>query len=99
MKTLGWFVTVGLLLSPAAVIGGPTEFVGSEQWQQRRLLEPTPAEVAGEQSGRVFIYDGVRDATVDRAMDEEFDRIQSMMFIRTKQSNPDGEVVDYDDDC
>jgi hypothetical protein len=99
MKTIGWFVTVSLLLSPAAAIGGSPEYAGSEQWQQRRLLEPTPAELAGEQSGRVFIYDGVRDTTVDRALDEQFDRIQSMMFIRTKQTNPEGEVVEYDDDC
>ena len=58
----------------------------------RRLLEPTPAELRAEQAGRIYIYDGLRDVDIDRAMDEEFHRLDSMMFIRVKITDQKGEV-------
>ena len=65
---------------------------GLLQIEQRRLFEPTPAERQAERAGRIYIYDGVRDVDVARAMDEEFDRVQSMMFIRTQVTDDMGEV-------
>jgi hypothetical protein len=74
----------------------------------RRLFHPTPTERAAEASGRIYIYDGLRDVDVQRALDEEFDRVESMMFIRTRKTEPDGElrrdpktgeVEVEDDDC
>ena len=50
----------------------------------RRLLEPTPAEVRQEHEDRVYIYDGLKEADIDRAMREQFPRVDSMMFIRVK---------------
>lgn len=61
--------------------------------EKRRLFEPTAAERAAERAGQIYIYDGLRDSTVQRAMDEAFDRIESMMFIRTEKTDESGEVV------
>ena len=72
----------------------------------RRLYDPTPAELRAETSGRIYIYDGLKDIDVERAMEQEFDRVESMMFIRLKktdekgeiQRNPETQQVVYEDD-
>jgi hypothetical protein len=61
--------------------------------EMRRLFSPTPTELAGEARGQVYIYDGLRDVDVDRAMDQEFARIENLMFIRTKKTDQKGEVL------
>ena len=58
----------------------------------RRLFEPSASEVQAEHSGRIFIYEGLRDTDVVRALEEEFDRVESMMFIREQITDDDGEV-------
>jgi hypothetical protein len=72
----------------------------------RRLFEPTQAELAAEERGRIYIYDGLRDVDVQRALDEEFERVDNMMFIRIRKTDDDGKVkrdadtgtVEYEDD-
>ena len=72
----------------------------------RRLFEPTETELAAEARGRIYIYDGVRDVDVQRALEEEFERVDNMMFIRTRKTDDAGEVkrdkdtgaVQYEDD-
>jgi hypothetical protein len=59
----------------------------------RRLFEPTAAERQQESKGRIYIYDGLTDKDVARAMDEEFERVESMMFIRLKPTDEQGEVL------
>ena len=51
-----------------------------------------------EAKGRVMIYDGMPIDVVDRAMDEQFDRIDHMMFTRIRHPAPEGEEVE-DDGC
>jgi len=68
------------------------------EWQKERLLDPTPSQLAVEAKGRVAIYDGLDSRTVDRALDEQFHRIDSMMFVRTRHTEPDGTHW-ADDDC
>jgi hypothetical protein len=58
----------------------------------RRLFEPTASELAVEARGGIYIYEGLRDIDVQRAMDEQFDRVQYMMFIRTLKTDDTGEV-------
>jgi hypothetical protein len=58
----------------------------------RRLFEPTGAEIAAEASGTIYIYDGLRDVDIQRALNEEFDRVQNMMFIRTRKTDEHGAV-------
>jgi hypothetical protein len=59
----------------------------------RRLFEPTEAEREEEATGRIYIYDGLRDIDVERAMRDEYDRIENMMFIREKKTDGKGEVL------
>jgi hypothetical protein len=96
MKTKTYMLICGLLLAPVAN-GFSTEYVGSEEWQLRRLFEPTQGELKQESKGRVVIYDGLEAEQVERAMKQEFDRIGSMMFIHIKKRKPTGELVTYDD--
>ena len=63
-----------------------------EQIEIRRLFEPTKAELAAESNGRIYIYEGLRDRDVERALDEEFERVDSMMFIRTRKTDESGKV-------
>lgn len=60
--------------------------------EQRRLFEPTEAERAAEAEGRIYIYDGLTDRDVQRALDDEFERVDSMMFIRTRKTDEDGKI-------
>ncbi len=53
----------------------------------RRLLEPTAAEVRAEHAGRVYIYDGLQETDIARAMQEQFERLDSMMFIRVQPAS------------
>jgi hypothetical protein len=53
----------------------------------------------------MVIYDGLTEPQVDKAMDQAFDRIEHMMFIRVKVPQPpkaEGaktEYVTYNDGC
>ena len=61
--------------------------------QLRRLFEPTPTDLRQERAGKVYIYEGLTDADIARAMDEAFNRVDSMMFIRVPVTDDKGEVV------
>lgn len=78
------------------------------EWQQRRLFQPTDVQLHNERQGRIFIYDGLSDKVAQRAVDEQFNRVEHMMFINTtvtdESGNPvrdeeTGEIVREDDEC
>lgn len=72
---------------------------GSEDqaWQLERLNSPSDQQLISEQSS-VFIYDGLYSHQIHAAMDSQFNRIGSMMFIREKIVR-DGVEERLDDDC
>jgi hypothetical protein len=75
-----------------------------DRYDLRRLMQPTAAELASEEKGRVHIYDSLEINEVNAALDENFERIQNMMFISINHppppgAGPDEEVEVEDDGC
>lgn len=70
-----------------------------EEWQIAMIHQPSAAQLKVEQRGRVYIYDGLYDSEVKLAMDTQFDRLENMMFVRTKVETPQGETETEDDEC
>ena len=68
----------------AVCLSGAVQARDLRDIELRRLLEPTPAEVRQEHEGRIYIYDGLKEADIEQAMREQFPRVDSMMFIRVK---------------
>jgi len=110
MRTLIPTLTLASVIS---IAGATPAVVTAEQppgdaWQHNLLFAPTAKQIEIEERGRVVIYDGLRDLDVDRAMREQFHRVQSMMFVRTvitdEQGTPEadpetGALVFEDDGC
>ena len=91
---------IGLLL--CFVLAPPTMAAdANDSFQYNALFNPTTAQLMAEDRGRVMIYDGLDNTVVERALDEQFDRIEHMMFVRTRQSTPDDddEYIVEDDGC
>ena len=70
---------------------------GSE-FQTNALFKPNKGLLLAEAGGRVMIYDGLKSETVEKAMDEQFDRIENMMFVRTQVAQEDGSY-EAENDC
>jgi hypothetical protein len=87
---------LGALLEPTAQAAD-----ANDGFQTNALFNPTPSQLKAEARGRVMIYDGLDNTVVERALDEQFDRIEHMMFVRTRQSTPDDddEYIVEDDGC
>jgi hypothetical protein len=62
-------------------------------WQLSLLFAPSNQQVKVEKKGRVVIYDGMRSSDINRAMDEQFNRIENMMFVNTTISDQSGNPV------
>jgi hypothetical protein len=80
-------LTVGTGTSAAA----SADSSSIKQWKMARLLNPTHADRKAEEKGRVMIYDGMTDREVARAMDEQFGRLEYMMFTRSIVTDDSGE--------
>ena len=91
------------VLLPAATLFVSSAMISavqaSEDYYQKLLFEPSDAVLDAETQGRVTIYDGMRYTTVMRAMDEQFERIDSMMFVGTVIEQEDGELAIEEDGC
>jgi hypothetical protein len=99
MKTSSIFrifagLLTGMLLAPVAMTAD-----AEDSFQYKALFSPSDAQQRAEARGHIMIYDGLENAVVERAMDEQFDRVEHMMFVRTRNTQPDGEVSYDDDGC
>ena len=70
----------------------------SLDYQLRRLVAPTPDERIAENRGSIYIYDSLEAADVDSALDQQFHRIQNMMFVRTRHRPTGGGPAEAEDD-
>jgi hypothetical protein len=62
----------------------------ARSWQLSLLFNPGEQQYQMERRGRVFIYDGLLDSEVERALDEQYHRVESMMFVNTVITDEDG---------
>jgi hypothetical protein len=90
---------LGDLLLGTLLMSAPFAAGAEDSFQMKVLFEPGEATLQAEKRGRVMIYDGLDEEVVDRALDEQFDRIEHMMFTRIRHTGPDGIVIVEDDGC
>ncbi len=76
-----------------------TSALATDSFYQKTLFEPSDSILKAESRGRIMIYDSMDSETVDRAMDEQFDRIDNMMFVRTHYIQASGDHYVDDDGC
>lgn len=76
-----------------------TTALARDDYQEKVLFSPDDYTLKAEARGHIVIYDGLDSDTVDRAMDEQFKRINNMMFIRIQHEQEDGEYLAEDDGC
>ena len=85
--TLSRFMTfvllMGTLLTPIVRVAD-----ANQSFQYKTLFNPTPSQLKAEERGRVMIYDRLDDALVERALDQQFGRIEHMMFTRIHEPPP-----------
>jgi len=86
-----------LLASLLALTTTPVFATGN--YYENALLTPSDSLLRAESRGRIMIYDGLDIATVERAMDEQFERIDNMMFVGIRHPVSNGEAVTEDDGC
>ncbi len=72
--------------------------VHADTYQERMLFTPSKSNLQAEARGFIMIYDGLKNETIELAMNEQFNRIENMMFVRTKYVQENGET-EADDDC
>jgi hypothetical protein len=96
------------VLAGAALLAAVANAGAADTWQERLLFDPPQSQLDAEARGRIMIYDGLTATQITQAMDEQFERIGSMMFVRTIQTDARGEplrdagtgaVVVDDDGC
>ena len=78
--------------------GNSDRVLSAEDYYQNVLTNPSEAVLRAEANGSVTIYDGLEHKVVDQALDTQFQRIDHMMFVRTRETMPDGSIDYYDDD-
>jgi hypothetical protein len=79
-----------LAVPPSAGAADPSADENLQQWQLRRLFVPTERELVHEREGNVYIYEGLTDRQVDQALDQNFDRIEYMLFLGTRRTDESG---------
>lgn len=77
-------------------------------WQMKQLFKPGKARLQSENQDKILIYQGLKDIDINRAMDDQYNRIEYMMFINVivtdsegqPLSDPDtGGIILEDDGC
>ena len=87
---------IAILLS--ALVAAPLSVGAEDSYQKRVLFSPSSEILLAEARGRIMIYDGLTNETVEKALDEQFERIGNMMFIRTLYAQENGEY-EVEDEC
>ncbi len=94
MKTINTIIVTAALMTSL----GPVHAADLEGYQQNLLLNPSASQLKAEARGRVMIYDQMENDTVELALNQQFERIENMMFVRTRYVQKDGSI-EQEDDC
>ena len=87
-------IIIPMLVIITAFLARPVTVSAADSWQEKMLFNPTPAQLEMEQTrSRIMIYHGLKDMQVTTAMDDQFDRIEHMMFTGTMATDNQGEVL------
>ena len=82
------------LIALAILLSRPSSADPADSWQEKLLFNPTPAQLQVEETRhRIMIYGGFSDVQVTQAMEEQFDRIEHMMFTGTIITDSQGETI------
>jgi len=88
----GHLCRLGLMLWLGLALPGMATATDARQtetgWQDLPLLKPADSQLAREELGQVFIYDGLGTDRVQRAMDEQFDPAKDMTYMRIHHLRP-----------
>lgn len=95
------FIIMGLISSNAAAISGELPSIGSSiqtsyqlsSWELKMIYQPSNHVLERERQGHVNIYDGFKSYQVEKILDDNFGRIENMMFTRVKMTDEYGEVM------
>jgi len=103
MNRVGSMVTSSALLWCVDIYADQHEdhVIPEDRYDLRRLMQPSAAELASEERGHVHIYDSLEINEVNAALDQNFERIQNMMFTRIHHLPPPGagpEEAEVEDD-
>jgi len=90
MKTCSTLIPATVILFASTL---PVAHADANSWQMTTLFEPSPAQIEREQKRRVMIYHGMKDTDVNRAMDEQFERVETMMFTGTIVTDDTGQPL------
>ncbi len=88
-----------LVITTIAALSAVTSVHAEDTYQQRVLFNPSENQLEAESRGHIMIYDGLALEEVNRAMDEHYDRIENMMFVRTVIPVEFGDDEVEDDGC
>ena len=92
LSAVSKLIISGLLVASSSVYA-------EDSYQLKVLFTPSESILVAEAQGRVMIYDGLKSETVDLAMNEQFERIENMMFVRTLNVQEEGGYEPEDDGC
>ena len=68
-----------------------------QTWEQQILFAPSEETLRAEAKGRVWILSGLDEREVERAMDEQYDRLAHLLFVNVRSQ--DAGEDDEEDDC
>jgi hypothetical protein len=91
--------TLCWLLLSTVLVSVPQAASAEESFQMNALFNPSQALLQAEARGRIMIYDSLDTEVVERALDEQFGRIEHMMFTRIRHTEPDGTESVENDGC
>lgn len=93
MKAIAFCIAVSLGAAWTGTAKANEDGVTLEEWQLGLIYYPSASMLEREAQGFVFIYDGLPDVTVEKILDDKYDRIEYMMFTRVKQTDGNGAAL------